>query len=746
VAGDRVLISDGTLVRYDAKSDVVIRSIRVAGRLRFETDRDTLLTVASLRIEPGNAEDTEGAGVEDVHEHEEPHGEREAVLEVGAPDRPVERPFTALIRLAWVEGLSRDDAPAIIARPGGRMEFHGAPMSRTWVDLGASASKGDASLTLSEDVEGWHVGDEVIITGSRHESSLGLGGFRANADRLDTEERRIAAIDGRKITLDEPLSREHSGEGKTRSEVANLTRTVIVESADPDGVRGHTMFHKYAAGAISYARFAHLGKEGVLGRYAIHFHRLRSTMRGSSVIGAAIVDSHNRWITIHSTEYMVVRDCVGFRSVGHGFFLEDGTEVYNVLDRNLGVQAFEGKRLPGQVLPFDPNDGAAFWWANGRNTFTRNTACENEQYGFRYDSQKRSNFDSSLPVLGADGSRAVVDIRTVPIFRFESNEAHSEGLYGMVFAGTDGVGPDTRHPHRILDSRMWQVHYGLRSQLPTMWIERVEIDHAAYGIYRPWFENHVYRDLTISDTNTEPFNRGLDDDSTQHGTITVDGLTFRGVRRDDHVPLIQISENDASGGAESHFRRVQVVERRDGEKRALVNRGGGPRFESNTPSGVPIFLHDHYGPGRHARIESVRAKDFGADGSSYRSEPPLTGDESRVAEVQGVEFPVLLSPEDDQAPATIITWPRAGIPVVPSDGVVVVEGTTTDDFRTARVIVNGVEAQDVDFEFHRWRATLRDVERGPLEIHAHGVDATGNVETTGHRVVAEIRRESRKRL
>ena len=87
-------------------------------------------------------------------------------------------------------------------------------------------------------------------------------------------------------------------------------------------------------------------------------------MRGSSVIGASIWDSDNRWLTIHGTNYLVVRDCVGYQSVGHGFFLEDGTEVYNVLDRNLAVQAFRGKPLPKQVLPFDQNEGAGFWWAN----------------------------------------------------------------------------------------------------------------------------------------------------------------------------------------------------------------------------------------------------------------------------------------------------------------------------------------------------------------------------------------------
>ena len=113
------------------------------------------------------------------------------------------------------------------------------------------------------------------------------------------------------------------------------------------------MYHRHSAGSISYAEFRHLGKEGVLGRYAIHYHLVGNTMRGSSVIGASIWDSGNRWVTIHGTNYLVVRDCVGYQSMGHGFFLEDGTEVFNVLDRNLAVQARAAEGLPKQVLPFD---------------------------------------------------------------------------------------------------------------------------------------------------------------------------------------------------------------------------------------------------------------------------------------------------------------------------------------------------------------------------------------------------------
>src|SRR5438552_11400663 len=99
-----------------------------------------------------------------------------------------------------------------------------------------------------------------------------------------TEERIIRAIDGTRLTLSAPLEHEHLGTGLYRGEVANLSRNVVVESADP-AVRGHTMYHRYSAGAISYAEFRHLGKEGTLGRYALHYHPCGDTMRRSSIIG-----------------------------------------------------------------------------------------------------------------------------------------------------------------------------------------------------------------------------------------------------------------------------------------------------------------------------------------------------------------------------------------------------------------------------------------------------------------------------
>ncbi len=729
-AGDRVLVARGTRVAYDVSRDDVLRLVQVVGTLRFARDRDTLLSVGVLKVqnsdtcsESGFACDFEG--VNTAGEPQGPRGGELPTLEIGTLAQPIPAAHTARIRLHYLEGMDRRDAPALVCCSA-RMELHGAPLSRSWVKLGEDARPGDVHVLLAEEVQGWRAGDQVVVTAAKKRPLR--GSYRQNPDAAGSELRRITRIEGRRVQLDQPLAAEHFGSGQFRSEVANLSRNVIVESADPDGVRGHTLYHAFSQGGISYARFAHLGKEGLLGRYAIHFHLVGDTMRGSQVLGAAIVDSHNRWITIHGTEYLLVRDCVGYRSVGHGYFLEDGTEVYNLLDRNLGVQAYRGPRLPGQVLPFDPNDGAAFWWANGRNSLTRNVACENDQYGYRYDSQKRSNFDSHLEVRMPDGVRRTVDIRTLPIHRFSHNESHSEGLYSVALAGTDGVGPDTRHPHRLSHLKMWQTHYALRSQLPTMLVEHVHIDHAAYGVYRPWFENHVYRDLHIAHTAAEPFNRGLDDRSLQHGSITVDGLTFSGLGYGGQMPLIQISANNASGQAESHFRNVRVTGRTRDDRWPLVNLGGGPRLQPSTPRGVPVFIHDHYGPGRHAKVISTRAKDLLADGERYRGDPPLTGDESVAAEVSGLTWPQLLEAVDDQPPATIVTSVRL------VGDKLVATGVSHDDGEIAAVTVNdrAAELSATTAGVADWRIELPAGSTG--EIVALARDAQGNEEQTPHRV------------
>jgi hypothetical protein len=745
-AGARVQVRAGHAVTYDLKADTVIRSIHIAGTLTFARDKDTRLDVGLIKIQPG--EDATENGFDcDGHVAEPEPGKPRPALEVGTADAPVDANHVALIRLAFVEGLDRETCPAIVCC-GGRMDFHGQPVSRTWVKLDATAKKGDSTLVLAEPVTAWKVGDRIIITMTGIAPTSAQSHPGPDPKGTTTEERTIRALDGVSLTLSGPLEHEHTADGLYRGEVANLSRNVIVESANPHGERGHTMYHKHSAGSISYAEFRHLGKEGLLGKYPLHYHLCGETMRGSSVIGASIWDSKNRWLAIHGTSYLVVRDNVGYKSRGHGFFLEDGTEVYNVLDRNLAVGARPAKPLPKQVLTFDHNDGAGFWWANSLNTFTRNVAVENGLYGFRYEAMQ----PLVLSILQPDGSKKNVDIRTLPFVRFDDNEGHSQtGLYDVKMGTSgekDGVGPDTKHPFIIRNLLIWNGHYAFDTRMPSVLIEGMRLHNTVYGYRAMNCENHVYRNITLSgrsntafaavsagpQPSTEPNHRQIHDGGGWMGgklRLTVDGLTFEGIYGGGN--LISIFDIGAVAG-EVHFRNIKQ-DRPGGSDRELLHVSPVVAVPPKTPQDVmPVYIHDHYGPGRHAKAVWIHSKLYSSDGLKYHEEKPFTGSQygmsTVVAEVANVGFPKLLDPVDDLPPTTVITHVTRL-----ADGTVSVRGTTSDNGTVKRVVVNGKEAKAVAANFAEWEITLGNLP-GTRKIEAHAEDAAGNIEKRPHVMIA----------
>lgn len=602
----RVQVQGGHTVVYDTKGGPAIRFMHVAGTLSFAPDRDTQLEVGLIKIQAGQQATEEGFDC-DAHQNAVDETGPRPALEVGTPGRPIAAGKTATIRLRYFDGQDRQSCPAIVCC-GGRMDFHGQPLSRTWLHLASTARAGDSSITLDEAVTGWKTGDRIIVAATTRQNKIKKTFKTSVRDAAQTEERLIKSIDGTRLTLDSPLSFEHRADGAYRAEVANLSRNVVVESAEPAKARGHTMYHRQSAGSISYAEFRHLGMEGVLGRYSLHFHLAGDTMRGSSVIGASIWDSGNRWITIHGTNYLVVRDCVGYRSVGHGFFLEDGTEVFNVLDRNLAVEAFLGKPLPKQVLPFDKNDGSGFWWANSLNTFTRNSAVECDEYGYFFQATKTKDFDPVLNVQQPDGSRRQVDIRTLPFVRFEDNETHCQRRHGFNLGGgvpfgppnVNGVGPDEKHPFVIRNLRCWDVHWAIHPVSPSVLLDNLQVHNAEYGVWRPVYSRHVYTKITT--------------------TQVPDKLVY-----------------------------------------------------------------------------------------AFVSGPP---DKDQK-----------LDPVDDLPPVTVITH------TLGQGGKVKVRGTTSDNGRVVRVLVNGQSARPLAANFAEWEI---DLPASTQEIAAHAVDASGNTEVRPH--------------
>jgi hypothetical protein len=715
-AGDSVQVRPGHSVTYDVTSDAGLRMIHVGGTLTFSREKSTKLKVGLIKVQRGEQEVTEDgfacaahALVEQVDDSKGPL----PVLEIGTADRPIPAGVTTVIQLAAVAGQNAETCPAII-NCGGRWDVHGAPMSRTWVKLAVQANNGSSTVELAERVTGWNAGDRIILTETRM-----LDEVKAD-EPSGSEERTIVSISGTTLKLDKPLAQVHHAADSGRGEVANLSRNVVIESADPDGVRGHTMYHRHSTGGISYAEFRHLGKKGLLGKYPIHFHLVRDSMRGSGVIGASIWDSQNRFIAIHGTDYLLVRDCVGFKTIGHGYFLEDATEQYNILDRNLAVQCDKGKRLPQQVLDFDANDGAGFWWANGRNTLTRNVAAENHKYGFRFEIARARGDDPVVGLRQPDGSVKDTDVRTVPFFRFEDNESHSEGLYSFFF-GDDpnrSVHGDKQHPFIARNLHAWSTHYALRPSVQYFLMENLRIDNAVYGVYHPEYDAQVFRNIVLNRVISEPINRAHDDESVQTGSFTYDGLTLNNCNGGE---LIQLSCTSPTDGNEGHFRNLTVTGRRSRDC-PVVDLGSGPRLKPDKlERPVAYFFHDSTYDGQATKLMSTRFPQVMND-PAYAPVDGLTGEEVRGARVEGVAFPKLLDPVDDLPPATVITSVR-------KDGdKLIVHGVTHDNGDVARIDVNG-QAATVTVSgagISDWEAQL--AAGSAPTVSAAATDNAGNVE------------------
>ena len=123
-AGARVLIREGHRVAYDAKSDAVIRGINIAGSLAFDPNRDTLLNVGLIKIQPGSEYSEEGFDCDGHLPNTDGMKHRPELL-VGTAEQAIAK--SAVIRLHYIDGMNKDSCPAIVCC-GGRMDFHGLPL------------------------------------------------------------------------------------------------------------------------------------------------------------------------------------------------------------------------------------------------------------------------------------------------------------------------------------------------------------------------------------------------------------------------------------------------------------------------------------------------------------------------------------------------------------------------------------------------------------------------------------------
>ena len=106
---------------------------------------------------------------------------------------------------------------------------------------------------------------------------------------LNGKKKTISQISGSSLTVSSPFNYLHEGARNVAGaleflpHVANLTRNIILHSANANGTRGHVVFSDRANVDIRFAAFKDMGRTTTspldrvtnhIGRYALHMHRL----------------------------------------------------------------------------------------------------------------------------------------------------------------------------------------------------------------------------------------------------------------------------------------------------------------------------------------------------------------------------------------------------------------------------------------------------------------------------------------
>jgi hypothetical protein len=326
----------------------------------------------------------------------------------------------------------------------GTIETNPADSGTSWGRLTTTLMGGETSFTVDRPMPGWAAGDHIVVTTTDYLPS-------------HTEELVISAITNTQssatITVQSSVQFPHSGQTydysatataspntgpapdpavtnllahniETRAIVALLTRNIVIASEGPNPVFTRSSDHfpvslgnpQNHEGGTTLARegfsnfqlqgveFYQLGQGGLIGHYPVHFHMARSVPQptenylGTYVADSSIVNSMTRFITVHATQGVTLARNVGYKSIGHGFYLEDATKTNNLLYSNAGISvrgalanaATNPRMVPGILdLPGAPSGSptvdappyhtdvttpSAFWIMNTWNDFEYNAA------------------------------------------------------------------------------------------------------------------------------------------------------------------------------------------------------------------------------------------------------------------------------------------------------------------------------------------------------------------------------------
>ncbi len=324
----------------------------------------------------------------------------------------------------------------------------------SWVRLADTLNAGEDSFHVDRPVPTWNAGDHLVLTSTDympgHSEEVVIDSVKSDArgTRITLQKgvryphygkaydfSELPATSGPRDDPDGPktLPSRHI---ETRAAVALLTRSIMIASEGANPVledRGVAHFPVGYYGGQTVIRegvkqvqiqgveYYQLGQGGTLGRYPVHFHMDRTVpqptieppFEGTYIADSSIHESNTRFITIHATQGLLVARNVGYQSIGHGFYLEDATEINNRLYSNIGIQAraavdddLNPRKVPGifsrpgnsEDFPFrsDFDHPSVFWIMNTWNDFRYNVAVGAGTCGACYWMPPSANSGSSV--------------------------------------------------------------------------------------------------------------------------------------------------------------------------------------------------------------------------------------------------------------------------------------------------------------------------------------------------------------
>ncbi|NXC90646.1 TMEM2 hyaluronidase, partial [Cercotrichas coryphoeus] len=316
---------------------------------------------------------------------------------------------------------------------------------------------GGVILNLLDDVSGWEPGDRIVVASTDY-------------SMYQTEEFTLLPCPEctkHQVKVKENPQFPHVGEVidgvDMRAEVGVLTRNILIRGETEntcylekdcqffsyDTFGGHIKILKnFTSVHLSYVELKQMGQQQI-GSYPVHFHLCGDVdEKGGYTFktyleGLSIHHCFSRCVTVHGTNGLLIKDTIGYDTLGHCFFIEDGIEQRNTLFHNLGLVTKPGTLLPtdrnssmcigirdkvyGSYVPVPATDCMAvstFWISHPNNHLINNAAAGSQDAGIWYLFHRVATGDSHSLAIETKSE-------LTPLGIFYNNRVHSNFKAGL---------------------------------------------------------------------------------------------------------------------------------------------------------------------------------------------------------------------------------------------------------------------------------------------------------------------------